>query len=202
MPLNETFKLADEVLRQGIQGISELITVPGLINLDFADVKTIMSVGGAALMAVGEGKGQDRAIIAAQNALSSPMLDITIDGARGVLFNVTGGPDLSLFEINQAASFIRDTAHQDVNLIFGAVIDEEMGDELRITVIATGFDQEPPRLNNFRRFASQHRASTDADSYRQPPSSERSAPRPSGSDRRETRDRQDASQRPAQPATP
>jgi cell division protein FtsZ len=138
--LLDSFKLADEVLRQGIQGISELITVPGLINLDFADVKTIMSLGGAALMAVGHGKGEDRAAEAAQQALSSPMLDVTIDGAHGILFNVTGGPNLSLFEINQAAAMIRETAHPDVNLIFGAVIDEKMGDEIRITVIATGFD--------------------------------------------------------------
>lgn len=138
--LLDSFKLADEVLRQGIQGISELITVPGLINLDFADVKAIMSLGGAALMAVGHGTGEDRAELAARQALSSPMLDVTIDGARGILFNVTGGPNLSLFEINQAASLIRQTAHPDVNLIFGAVIDENMGDEIRITVIATGFD--------------------------------------------------------------
>ena len=138
--LMDAFKLADEVLRQGIQGISELITVPGLINLDFADVKSIMSVGGAALMAVGRGAGENRAEMAAQQALSSEMLDVTIDGARGILFNVTGGPNLSLFEINTAASIIRETAHPDVNLIFGAVIDENMGDEIRITVIATGFD--------------------------------------------------------------
>ncbi len=138
--LMDAFKLADEVLRQGIQGISELITVPGLINLDFADVKAIMSVGGAALMAVGRGTGENRAEMAARQALSSEMLDVTIDGARGILFNVTGGPNLSLFEINQAASIIRETAHPDVNLIFGAVIDEKMGEELRITVIATGFD--------------------------------------------------------------
>lgn len=138
--LLESFKLADEVLRQGIQGISELITVPGLINLDFADVKAIMSLGGAALMAVGHGTGEDRADMAARQALSSPMLDVTIDGARGILFNVTGGPNLSLFEINQAATLIRQTAHPDVNLIFGAVIDENMGDEIRITVIATGFE--------------------------------------------------------------
>lgn len=138
--LLDSFKLADEVLRQGIQGISELITVPGLINLDFADVKAIMSLGGAALMAVGHGTGEERAELAARQALSSPMLDVTIDGARGILFNVTGGPNLSLFEINQAASLIRQTAHPDVNLIFGAVIDEKLGDEIRITVIATGFD--------------------------------------------------------------
>lgn len=151
MSLKDSFKLADEVLRQGIQGISELITTPGLINLDFADVKTIMSVGGAALLAVGSGRGEDRAMQAAHNALTSPLLDVTIDGARGILFNVTGGPDLSLFEINQAASIIRETAHPDVNLIFGAVIDENMGDELRITVIATGFGTEAPQMRTLSR---------------------------------------------------
>ncbi|MCA9939283.1 MAG: cell division protein FtsZ [Anaerolineales bacterium] len=146
--LLDSFRLADDVLRQGIQGISELITVPGLINLDFADVQAIMSMGGAALMAVGSGKGEDRARTAAEQALSSRLLDVTIDGARGILFNVTGGPDLSLFEINQAASIIRETAHPDVNLIFGAVIDENMGDEVRITVIATGFEHAIPSLRH------------------------------------------------------
>ena len=139
--LQEAFRQADDVLRQGIQGISELITVPGLINLDFADVKTIMSEGGAALMAVGRGSGEDRARAAAEQAISSQLLDITIDGARGILFNVTGGPGLSLFEVNQAAAIIKETAHPDVNLIFGAVIDPTIGDELRITVIATGFER-------------------------------------------------------------
>jgi len=143
--LQDAFSLADDVLRQGVQGISELITVPGLINLDFADVRTIMSQGGAALMAVGHASGDNRAIEASQQAISSRLLDITIDGARGILFNVTGGPDLSLFEVNEAASIIKQTAHPDVNLIFGAVIDENMGEEIRITVIATGFDQTEPR---------------------------------------------------------
>ncbi len=138
--LLQSFRMADDVLRQGIQGISELITVPGLINLDFADVKSIMSVGGAALMAVGHGTGEDRARIAAEQALSSRLLDVTIDGAKGILFNVTGGEDLSLYEINQAASIIRETAHPDANMIFGAVIDDSMDDEVRITVIATGFE--------------------------------------------------------------
>ncbi len=139
--LQDAFRLADDVLRQGVQGISELITVPGLINLDFADVKTIMSEGGAALMAVGHAEGEDRARLAAEQAISSQLLDITIDGARGILFNVTGGPDMTLFEVNQAAAIIKDTAHPDVNLIFGAVIDPNMGDEMRITVIATGFER-------------------------------------------------------------
>ena len=141
--LQDAFRLADDVLRQGVQGISELITVPGLINLDFADVRTIMSEGGAALMAVGKGNGEDRAREAAERAISSQLLDITIDGARGILFNVTGGSDLTLFEVNQAAAIIKETAHPDVNLIFGAVIDPNMSDQLRITVIPTAFD--PPR---------------------------------------------------------
>jgi len=139
--LEDSFRMADEVLRQGIQGISELITVPGLINLDFADVRTIMSEGGAALMAVGRGSGEDRAKTAAEQAISSQLLDITIDGARGVLFNVTGGTNLTLFEVNQAAAIIRETAHPDVNMIFGAVIEPDMGDEVRVTVIATGFER-------------------------------------------------------------
>jgi len=142
--LQDAFCLADDVLRQGIQGISELITVPGLINLDFADVRTIMSEGGAALMAVGRAKDEDRAIKAAQAAISSALLDVTIDGARGILFNVRGGPDLSLFEVNEAAEIIRQTAHPDVNIIFGAVIDEQMENEIQITVIATGFESGTP----------------------------------------------------------
>jgi cell division protein FtsZ len=139
--LQDAFRIADDVLRQGVQGISELITVPGLINLDFADVRTIMSEGGAALMAVGTGHGEERAKMAAEQAISSQLLDITIDGARGILFNVTGGPDLTLFEVNQAAAIIKETAHPDVNLIFGAVIDQNMDDEVRVTVIATGFER-------------------------------------------------------------
>src|SRR5690606_37404519 len=132
--------IADDVLRQGIQGISELITVPGLINLDFADVRTIMSEGGAALMAVGEASGEDRARIAAGQAISSQLLDVTINGARGIIFNMTGGSNFSLHEVYQAADIIKETAPPDVNLIFGAVVDESMGDKVRITVIATGFD--------------------------------------------------------------
>jgi cell division protein FtsZ len=139
--LQDAFRMADDVLRQGIQGISELITVPGLINLDFADVRTIMSEGGAALMAVGSATGEDRCRIAAEAAVSSQLLDITINGARGILFNVTGGPSLTLFEVNEAAKIIKETAHPDVNLIFGAVIDPNLGDHVRITVIATGFER-------------------------------------------------------------
>ena len=136
--LTDAFRVADDVLRQGIQGITEVITVPGLINLDFADVRSIMLEGGAALMAVGRAAGEKRAVEAVQQAISSRLLDITIDGARGILFNITGGSSLTLFEVNEAASIIRETAHPEVNMIFGAVIDESMGEEVSITVIATG----------------------------------------------------------------
>jgi len=139
--LQKAFRMADDVLRQGVQGISELITIPGLINLDFADVRTIMSEGGAALMAVGMANGEDAARAAAEQAISSELLDITIDGARGILFNVTGGSEMTLFDVNQAAAIIKETAHPDVNLIFGAVINPEMKDAVRITVIATGFER-------------------------------------------------------------
>ncbi len=140
--LLESFRTADDVLRQAIQGITEVITRPGLINLDFADVRSIMEGGGAALMAVGVGSGENRARIAAEQAVMSKLLDVTIDGARGILFNVTGGPDLSLLEVTEAANYIKAAAHPDCNLIFGAVIDENMGDQIRITVIATGFDYQ------------------------------------------------------------
>ena len=143
--LQDAFKVADDVLLQGIQGISELITVPGLINLDFADVRTIMSEGGAALMAVGRASGEERARKAAEMAISSELLDITIDGARGILFNVSGGDSLTLMEVNDAAAIIKETAHPDVNFIFGAVINPELGDEIRLTVIATGFDSTSTR---------------------------------------------------------
>ncbi len=139
--VQEAFATADDVLRQGIQGISELITIPGLINLDFADVRSIMSEGGAALMAIGTGRGENRAQQAAEEAIHSKLLDISIDGARGILFNVTGGEDMSLFEVNEAAEIIRRTAHPDANIIFGAVVDPALNDSLRITVIATGFDK-------------------------------------------------------------
>ncbi|NUQ39100.1 MAG: cell division protein FtsZ [Caldilineales bacterium] len=138
--MQQAFATADDVLRQGIQGISELITIPGLINLDFADVRSIMSEGGAALMAIGIGRGDNRAQQAAEAAIHSQLLDISIDGARGILFNVTGGMDMSLFEVNEAAEIIRRTAHPEANIIFGAVVDPNLHDELRITVIATGFD--------------------------------------------------------------
>ncbi len=166
--LQEAFIVADDVLRQGIQGISELITIPGLINLDFADVRAIMSEGGAALMAVGEATGEDRAKKAAAMAMSSDLLDITIDGARGILFNVTGGTDLSLFEVNEAAAIIKETAHPEVNLIFGAVIDPTMQEKFRITVIATGFQKSGmPRNIMERSFQKDTRGSQAAGSVPQ-----------------------------------
>lgn len=137
--LQDAFIVADDILRQGIQGISELITVPGLINLDFADVRAIMRSGGAALLAIGRASGENRAQEAARQAITNTLLDVTIDGAQGILFNVTGGPDLTLFEVHEAAEMVRRTADPQANIIFGAVVSPEMQDELRITVIATGF---------------------------------------------------------------
>jgi cell division protein FtsZ len=161
--LQQAFSVADDVLRQGIQGISELITVPGLINLDFADVRTIMSEGGAALMAVGRASGEDRARAASEMAISSQLLDVTIDGARGILFNVTGGSDMTLFEVNEAAALIKETAHPDVNLIFGAVVDPDMGDEIRITVIATGFEQPTAAPQSRHQVSRRRSPSAEAD---------------------------------------
>lgn len=140
--LADSFKVADDVLRQAVQGISDLITVPGLINLDFADVKSIMAGMGLALMGAGRASGEHRAMEATQQAISSPLLEeATIEGAKGVLINITGGPDLTLYEVNEASSIIREAADDDANIIFGAVIDEAMRDEMKITVIATGFDK-------------------------------------------------------------
>ncbi len=139
-PLLETFKIADDVLRQGVQGISELITEHGLINLDFADVKAIMSNAGSALMGIGRANGENRAALAAQQAIESPLIEVSIDGAKGVLFNVTGGYDMSMSEIQEAAEIITSAVSPDANIIFGATLKPEMEDELVITVIATGFD--------------------------------------------------------------
>ena len=141
--LLEAFRIVDDVLRQGVQGISELITVPGEINVDFADVKTIMADTGSALMGIGVGSGDNRAVEAAKAAISSPLLEIAIDGARGVLFSITGGPDLGMQEVAEAAKVITSSADDDARVIFGTVIDEKMGDEVRISVIATGFDDRP-----------------------------------------------------------
>ncbi len=139
-PLLEAFKVADDVLRQGVQGISDLITVHGLINLDFADVKTVMSNAGSALMGIGRASGDDRAVKAAQQAIESPLLEVSIDGARGILFNVIGGHDMSMHEINTAAESITNAADPDANIIFGATINPELSGEIIVTVVATGFD--------------------------------------------------------------
>jgi cell division protein FtsZ len=135
------FKMADEVLLQGVQGITDLITTPGLINTDFADVKMIMSNAGSALMGIGYGSGEGRALQASRNAISSPLLEASIEGARGILLTIAGGSDLGLFEVNEAAEVIHGVAHPDANIIFGSIIDDEMGDEVRVTVIAAGFDR-------------------------------------------------------------
>jgi cell division protein FtsZ len=135
----DAFRMADDVLRQGVQGITDLITVPGLVNLDFADVRTIMREAGSALMGIGVASGDNRAADAARAAVSSPLLESSIEGATGILLNITGGPDIGLFEVNEAAEVVTSAADQNANIIFGAVIDEAMGDEIRVTVIATGF---------------------------------------------------------------
>ncbi|WP_217210118.1 cell division protein FtsZ [Streptomyces sp. AC550_RSS872] len=146
----DAFKSADQVLLSGVQGITDLITTPGLINLDFADVKSVMSEAGSALMGIGSARGDDRAVAAAEMAISSPLLEASIDGARGVLLSISGGSDLGLFEINEAAQLVSEAAHPEANIIFGAVIDDALGDEVRVTVIAAGFDggQPPARRDN------------------------------------------------------
>jgi len=136
----EAFKVADDVLRQGVQGITDLITVPGLINLDFADVRTIMRDAGSALMGIGLASGENRGVEAAKAAISSPLLESSIEGATGILLNISGPLDMGLFEVNEAAGVIANAADTDANVIFGAVIDESLGDQMRVTVIATGFD--------------------------------------------------------------
>jgi len=141
----DAFRVVDDVLRQGVQGISDLITVPGLINLDFADVRTIMKSAGSALMGIGRASGENRAADAARQAIASPLLEVNITGAQGLLFNITGGPNLGLFEVNEAAEIIKEAADPEANIIFGTVIDERMGDDVMITVIATGFDSTKRR---------------------------------------------------------
>lgn len=144
----EAFKIADDVLRQGVQGISDLIAVPGLVNLDFADVRTIMKEQGLAHMGIGRGSGENRATEAAKQAIHSPLLETSIQGAKGVLLNITGGADLGLFEVNEAAELVAQSSDPDVNIIFGAVIDESLEDEIRITVIATGFEQPSDKASD------------------------------------------------------
>ncbi len=143
--LLNAFKLADDVLKAGVRGVTDLVTLPGLINLDFADVKSIIKNAGSAIMGDGTASGENRAIKAAQNAISSPLIDTSIEGARGILLNVSGGPDLKLFEVNEAAEIIRNASSSDANIIFGAVIDEKMEDKIKVTIIATGFEDKAAR---------------------------------------------------------
>lgn len=149
MSLFEAFKLADSVLGQGVQGISDLIVMPGLINVDFADVRTIMTNAGSALMGIGQAGGENRAATAARMAIASPLLEVSIEGAKGVLFNIVGGPDLSMTEVNEAAQIIAQAAEPDANIIFGATIKEEMVDMVKISVIATGFDESRVKLREY-----------------------------------------------------
>jgi cell division protein FtsZ len=139
----EAFRMADDVLRQGVQGISDLITLPGLINLDFADVRTIMADAGPALLGIGMGVGENRAIDAAERAVASPLLETSVDGARSILLSITGGRDMSLWEVNEAAKAVAEAAHPDANIIFGAMVDENVVDQVWVTVVATGYGDLP-----------------------------------------------------------
>ncbi|MFI7243784.1 cell division protein FtsZ [Streptomyces qinglanensis] len=162
----DAFKSADQVLLSGVQGITDLITTPGLINLDFADVKSVMSEAGSALMGIGSARGDDRAVAAAEMAISSPLLEASIDGARGVLLSISGGSDLGLFEINEAAQLVSEAAHPEANIIFGAVIDDALGDEVRVTVIAAGFDGgQPPAKKGEKALGQSSAASSSAPAY-------------------------------------
>ena len=163
----EAFRMADDILRQGVQGITDLITIPGLVNLDFADVRTIMRDAGTAVMGIGLGSGPNRAADAAQQAVSSPLLDATIEGATGVLLNITGGSDIGLFEVNEAAELVTGAADQNANVIFGAVIDESLAGDVRVTVIATGFGAggEHRRWRAARKSGEKPRESSTAESF-------------------------------------
>jgi cell division protein FtsZ len=144
-PVTDAFRMVDDILRQGVQGITDVITVPGLINVDFADVQTIMREAGSALMGIGVARGDNRAVEAARAAISSPLLETSLDGATGILLSITGGPDLGLAEVEEAAQVVTGVADPNVNVIFGAVVDEAMGEDVRVTVIATGFGGRPRR---------------------------------------------------------
>ena len=186
----DAFKQADQVLLQGVSGITDLITTPGLINLDFADVKSVMSNAGSALMGIGSANGEDRAVVAAEMAVSSPLLEASIDGAHGVLLSISGGSDLGLFEINEAAALVSQAAHAEANIIFGAVIDDALGDEVRVTVIAAGFDGGTPK----RRDQSQPALRREGNGQGHPaPAAPRQAPAAAPA--------QPATPSPAQPAT-
>jgi len=180
----DAFKQADQVLLQGVSGITDLITTPGLINLDFADVKSVMANAGSALMGIGSARGEDRSVAAAEMAVSSPLLEASIDGAHGVLLSIAGGSDLGLFEINEAAALVSQAAHAEANIIFGATIDDALGDEVRVTVIAAGFDGGMPKRRDQHQPAL--RREQNRQSNGQPYATQRSAPQ---------------TQQPAQPAT-
>lgn len=172
----DAFSVVDDVLRQGVQGISDLITQHGMINVDFADVKAIMSNAGSALMGIGHGTGENRAIEAASAAIDSPLLELSIDGAQGVLFNITGGNDLTMHEIDEAAKVITDAADPDANIIFGAIIDEELAGEIKITVIATGFAGEPAPAPRRAATEEETQAAPSSESSYTPPAPPQSAP--------------------------
>ena len=148
----DAFRVADDVLRQGVQGISDLVTLPGLINLDFADVRTIMSDAGQALLGIGMATGERRAIAAAEEAVSSPLLETSVEGARSILLSITGGPDLSLWEVNEAARAVAEAAHPSANIIFGAMVDEKIAEECWVTVVATGYGDRPTRRGSTATF--------------------------------------------------
>ena len=190
----DAFRSADQVLLSGVQGITDLITTPGLINLDFADVKSVMQGAGSALMGIGSARGEDRAVQAAELAISSPLLEASIDGAHGVLLSIQGGSDLGLFEINEAARLVQEAAHPEANIIFGAVIDDALGDEVRVTVIAAGFDGGSPVQRRDDRALGQVQGRSAAPSA---PSAPAGAPRGA-----EARPEPSAPARPAQPARP
>ena len=162
--ITDAFSKADDVLRQGIKGISDLIQIPGLINLDFADVKTIMTEQGEALMGIGVGEGENRAADAAKMAINSPLLETSIDGAKGILLNISGSSDLSIFEVNEAAEIISDAADPDANIIFGSVIDESLGDKVQITVVATGFNSSAKSVPEFGKTTTTSRPASTANS--------------------------------------
>ncbi len=195
----DAFRSADQVLLSGVQGITDLITTPGLINLDFADVKSVMQGAGSALMGIGSARGEDRAVQAAELAISSPLLEASIDGAHGVLLSIQGGSDLGLFEINEAARLVQEAAHPEANIIFGAVIDDALGDEVRVTVIAAGFDGGAPvRRGDDRALGTVHAGTRQAPSAPAQPATPRPAVEPGAAAPAPSADQPSAAQ-PAQP---
>ncbi|TWG92899.1 cell division protein FtsZ [Nocardioides sp. J9] len=193
----DAFKQADQVLLQGVSGITDLITTPGLINVDFADVKAVMSNAGSALMGIGSARGEDRALQAAEMAISSPLLEASIDGAHGVLLSIAGGSDLGIFEINEAAAMVADAVHADANIIFGTIIDDALGDEVRVTVIAAGFDGGLPKRREDTTIRRPQQASRPA-----APSNQSSQSAPAQSAPSQSAPASQGQDRPARPASP